>query len=94
MNFWKKMYSNSLIEINYDKFVLDPELNSKKIITDLGLNWEDKILKFYENKRTVETNSLFQVRSKIYQDSSKNWEKYEEYLSPVMSILKKNNIKF
>ena len=94
MNFWKKKYPMSLIEIDYDKFVLDYEKNSKLLIKKLGLSWEDKILRFHENNRAVETNSLLQVRSKVYQGSSKNWKKYEKHLLPIMEILKKNNIEF
>ena len=94
MNFWREKYPTSLIEIDYDKFVLDYEKNSKLLIEKIGLSWEDEILKFYENDRAVETNSLLQVRSKVYKDSSQNWKKYEKHLTPVMKILKNNNIKF
>ncbi|MDC3145314.1 sulfotransferase [Candidatus Pelagibacter sp.] len=94
MNFWRDKYPMRLIEINYDKFVLDYETNSKSVIAEIGLNWENEILKFYKNKRVVETNSLLQVRDKVYQDSSQKWKKYEKYLTPVMEILNKNNIKY
>ena len=94
MNFWREKYPNSLIEIDYDKFVLDYEKNSKLLIEKIGLSWEDEILKFHENNRAVETNSLLQVRSKVYKDSSQNWKKYEKHLTPIMEILKNNNIKF
>ena len=94
MNFWKERYPMSLIEVDYDKFVLDYETNSKSVIGKIGLNWENKILKFYENNRAVETNSLLQVRSKVYQDSSQKWKKYEKHLKPIMDILKNNNIEF
>ncbi len=94
MNFWREKYPYKLIEIDYDKFVLDYEKNSKKVIENIGLNWENEILKFHENNRAVETNSLLQVRSKVYQNSSQKWKKYEKYLKPVMDILKYNNIKF
>ena len=94
MKFWNEIYPNSLIEVDYDNFVMDYVSGSKSIIKDIGLNWEDKILKFHENNRAVETNSLLQVRDQVYQNSSKNWKKYEKYLTPVMEILKNNNIKF
>ncbi len=94
MNFWRDKYPSKLIEIDYDKFVLDYETNSKSVIAEIGLNWENKILKFYENNRAVETNSLLQVRSKVYQDSSQKWKKYEKHLKPMMDILKDNNIEF
>jgi len=94
MNFWREKFPMSLIEIDYDKFVLDYETNSKSLIEKIGLNWENKILKFHENNRAVETNSLLQVRSKVYKDSSKNWKKFEKHLIPIMDILKNNNIEF
>ena len=94
MKFWNEIYPNSLIEVDYDNFVMDYVSGSKSIIKDIGLNWEDKILKFHKNNRAVETNSLLQVRDQIYQNSSKNWKKYEKYLTPVTEILKNNNIKF
>ena len=94
MKFWNEIYPNSLIEVDYDNFVMDFVLGSKSIIEEIGLNWEDKILNFHENNRAVETNSLLQVRNQVYQNSSKNWKKYEKYLTPVMEILNKNNIKF
>ncbi len=94
MNFWRDKYPKRLIEIDYDKFVLDYETNSKLVIAQIGLNWENEILKFYKNKRVVETNSLLQVRDKVYQDSSQKWKKYEKYLTPIMKILDNNNIKF
>ena len=94
MNFWRKKYPTSLIEVDYDKFVLDHEANSKSVIEKIGLNWENEILKFHKNNRTVETNSLLQVRSKVYQDSSQKWKKYVKHLKPIMDILKNNNIEF
>ena len=94
MNFWRDKNPSRLIEIDYDKFVLDYETNSKSVIAEIGLNWESEILKFYENNRVVETNSLLQVRSKVYQDSSQKWKKYKKYLTTVMEILDNNNIKF
>ena len=88
------LYSHIVGQVDYDNFVMDYVSGSKSIIKDIGLNWEDKILKFHENNRAVETNSLLQVRDQVYQNSSKNWKKYEKYLTPVMEILKNNNIKF
>ena len=94
IEFWRSKYQENIIEINYDNFVLDYEENSKNLIKKIGLKWEDKILKFYENNRGVETNSLLQVRSKVYKNSSKQWKKYEKHLTPIIDILKENNINF
>ena len=94
MNFWREKFPKCIIEIDYDQFVLDYETNSKSVISKIGLKWENEIFKFYENNRAVETNSLLQVRSKVYQDSSRKWKKYEKHLKPIIDILKNNNIEF
>ena len=73
---------------------MDDEKNSKSVIKDLGLKWENKILRFYENSRSVETNSLLQVRNKVYKNSSLSWKKYDKYLTPISEILRNKNIKF
>ena len=44
--------------------------------TDLGFD----TIRRETGDRVVETNSLMQVRSKVYQDSSKNWKKYKKHL--------------
>lgn len=94
MKFWSIHYPDCFINVDYDRFVTDFVSNSKNIIKNIGLHWEDKILKFHENNRAVETNSLLQVRSKVYQDSSQNWKKYVKYLTTIMETLKNNNIEY
>ena len=94
MSFWNKLYPDRFLNIDYDKFVMDHTVNSKSLISKLGLVWEDNILNFNENKRVVETNSLLQVRSKVYKNSSQEWLKYKKHLSPIIEILKKNKISF
>ena len=94
MKFWKELYPDCFINIDYDKFVTNSEKNSKSLVKSLGLEWEDKIFQFSENERVVVTNSLFQVRSKVYKNSSQDWLKFKKHLSPITEILKKNKIIF
>ena len=94
MKFWKELYPDCLINIDYDKFVINSEKNSKSLVKSIGLEWEDKISQFSENERVVVTNSLFQVRSKVYKNSSQDWLKFKKHLSPIIEILKKNKIIF
>ena len=94
MKFWKELYPDCLINIDYDKFVTNSEKNSKSLVKSVGLEWEDKISQFSENERVVVTNSLFQVRSKVYKNSSQDWLKFKKHLSPIIEILKKNKIIF
>ncbi|MGX9355740.1 sulfotransferase family protein [Roseobacteraceae bacterium S113] len=69
-------------EVNYDVLTNDPEQESKKLIAAAGLEWDDACSRFYENKQTVSTLSLAQVRQPIYKSSSGAWKRYERELQP------------
>ena len=80
MKFWDKMYENRIFHLNYDKLTISQESETKKLIQHLELDWDDKCLFPYKNKRHVLTASQQQVREKIYQGSSREWLKFEPYL--------------
>ena len=94
MEFWKKKFSNKIININYENFVNNYENNVRELFKNLNLNWEDHLFDFQKNNRAVETASFLQVRSKVYKNSSEQWKKYKNFLKPMMEILKKNDISF
>ena len=94
MNFWKKKYSDKIININYEKFVQDYENGVRQLFKKLNLKWENQLFDFHKNNRAVETASFFQVRSKVYKNSSEQWKKYQNYLKPMMKVLTKNDISF
>ncbi len=72
MIFWNKSLYNFIYEnlINYSKKEI------RKLIQYCDLNWNDKCLKFYNNKRLIRTASDTQVRNKIYKTSMNSWKKY------------------
>ena len=67
--------------------IADFDNKAKQIVSHVGLNWDDKCLKFYENDRAVKTASLTQVRKPIYNSSVGRWKKYEDYLKPLIKEL-------
>jgi tetratricopeptide (TPR) repeat protein len=66
-----------------------PEEMSRRLIDFCGLDWDDRCLKFHENKRTVRTASSWQVRQPLYQTSRERWRNYEKYLGPLVEELSK-----
>ena len=94
MKFWNGKFPEKIINIKYENLVDNFELEVKNLFKNLNLKWEDQVLKFYDNTRSVETASFLQVRKNIYKNSSEEWKKYQNYLSPMIEVLKKNNIKF
>jgi len=94
MKFWFEKFDNKIININYEKFVIDHEKGIKEVIDKLNLKWQDKLKNYDANKRPVETASFLQVRNKIIKNTSEKWKKYQDYLETMQKILKANNIKF
>jgi hypothetical protein len=89
MKFWKKQFPESIIEIEYEKLIENPNIEIKKIIKKSDLDWNPECLKYYNNKRTIKTASDTQARSKIYKKSKGSWKNYEKYLKRY--LIKLNN---
>jgi hypothetical protein len=87
MKHWHEVYPNDIYDIQYEKLIEDQEEETKKLIDYCGLDWEEECLKFYENKRSVNTASSEQVRQPIYKGAMFAWKNYESELGPLIEIL-------
>jgi len=94
MSFWVKKFKSQIINIKYEDFVQNFEVQTKNILLEINLNWEDDLRNYEKTNRAVRTASFQQVRGKIKKNTSKQWEKYSDYLKPMQKILKNNQIKF
>jgi hypothetical protein len=94
MKHWENLYPKKIYHLKYENFVNDFDIEVKKIISYLNINWEDSIKEFYENPRVVMTASNMQVRNPIYKGSSEEWKTYKNFLKPAMKILDKYNINY
>ena len=94
MNYWKSLFDKKIININYENFVKDYEKNTRDIINNLDLKWEDGIKSYKNIDKPVTTASLHQVRGKILKNTSDQWKQYQENLSKVQTLLKSKNINF
>ena len=90
INFMKqinKVYEDRIYNLNYELLVAEPEVEVRKVLKFLNLDWDDSVLKFSKSKRAVKTVSTNQVRQAIYKGSSAQWEKYSEFLNPYFDNL-------
>ena len=78
MIYWKKLIPNFIIDVDYEDLVSDSNSQIKKLIKLLDLNWDDKCIKFYENKRPIKTASDTQARQSIYKSSINTWKNFED----------------
>ena len=81
MTFWKKIYINSIFDLEYESLVHKPEENIKKMISFCEIKWDKIFLQPDKNKKEVFTASAFQIREKLNFNSVGNWKNYYEELS-------------
>ena len=87
MNFWKEKFPNRIYDFVYEDVVKNFEVESKKLIEYIDLDWEEECLNFNKVKRVIKTNSSFQVRQGIYKESLTEWHNYREYLQTFINKL-------
>ena len=87
MKFWKSKGSEFIYDVNYEKLVLDPNTEIKKLIKFCDLDWDDDCLKFYENKRPIKTVSISQARKPLFKSSISSYENYKSFLKELFLSL-------
>jgi hypothetical protein len=88
MDHWRKLLpEGAFLDVCYEDVVADQETQSRRIIEYCGLEWNDACLDFHQNKRTVRTASLTQVRRPMYRSSVERWRHYEQFLQPLLDAL-------
>ena len=65
-----KSFSDFIYDLNYEKFISNPEAESKKLMEYCNLPWSKRCLEFYKRKDIVSnTASDVQIRKAINEDS-------------------------
>ena len=78
---FKKIYPNFIYELQYEKFVDDPENESKKLLDYCNLPWDKKCLEYYKRKDLIsKTASNIQIRKAIFKNSSEKYLPYRQLL--------------
>lgn len=89
---WRDLLGDRFHEVNYEKTVEKTEINARKIIEYLKLEWEGSCLEFHRQSSSVTTASAVQVREKAHTRSVGLWRRYEAQLQPVREILQEAGI--
>lgn len=87
VEFWREKLPGGFHEIHYENLIAEPEAQSRALLAACDLDWEDQCLSFYENKRSVATLSVAQVRQPMYATSLKGWKRFEDELAPMIEAL-------
>ncbi|MDY7025676.1 MAG: sulfotransferase [Pseudomonadota bacterium] len=67
VDYWKQSAgpNESLLDIQYESLVENPEQQIKRLLEYLGLEWDEACLSFHQNRRAVRTTSSTQVRQPL-----------------------------
>ena len=87
MGYWQERLPQQILTIQYEDLVEDLEHKSRELIEHIGLPWDERCLRFYEDERIVKTASQWQVRQPLYKTSIGRWKNYDAYLGPLKEVL-------
>lgn len=87
MAFWHQKYPGRIYDLDYEMLTEDFENQTRRLLDHIGLQFEESVFEFHKTKREVTTASATQVRQALYTGSSRSWEKYRDYLKPMLDIL-------
>lgn len=75
--------------IRYEDLVTDPMGETQRLLDFLGLGWDEAVLRHHEHARNrrISTPSYHQVTQPIYQDAKYRWQRYADYLQPILPVL-------
>ncbi|MGH7023652.1 MAG: sulfotransferase family protein, partial [Caulobacteraceae bacterium] len=71
----------------YEDLVADTEGQVRRLLAFLGLPFDPACLRFFENRRPVETPSSEQVRRPISSEAIGQWRRFETRLGPLVDAL-------
>ena len=87
MRHWKECLGEDMLEISYEKLVIDQEKTTRKILDFCGLEFEPKCMEFWKTGRTVLTLSQDQVRKPMYDSSVARHERFGSLLQPLRDAI-------
>jgi hypothetical protein len=76
-----------LLEVNYEDIIRDQPAASRRLISFVGLPWDDEVLRFHESSAPSATASAVQVRRPIYSSSVGKWRHHAERLASLRARL-------
>jgi len=92
MQHWYSLIPDFIYPLHYERLVTNQEEESRELLEFCGLDWEDKVLNFQENKRSVRTASVVQVRQKMYTSSANKWQRYAKHLELLKQFFEEKGI--
>jgi len=77
----------AMIEVSYEALLDEFETQARRLLEFIGLEWDERCLRFHESDRPVRTLSQAQVREPLFHSSVGRWKPYERFLQPLRDAL-------
>ncbi len=87
MNHWKQVLTLPILDVRYEDVVKDVKGQSRRMLEFIGLGWDDRCIRFYENRRGVATASREQVRQPVYASSVGRSKHFRAHLAELITLL-------
>lgn len=87
MQHWHKTMPGVIYDVCYEALARDPESEIRKLLAACDLAFQDNCVRFEKTDAVVKTASAFQVRQPMYTSSVGLWEKYRQFLGPLLDEL-------
>ncbi len=84
---WQDVLGDRLIEVDYEAIVTDQENQTREILDQLELEFEQACLDFEQNSSASATASTVQVRQKVHTQSVNKWKNYSNELQSLKKFL-------
>ena len=89
MKHWHEALPNEIYNVSYEALTHDPGTEIRKLLAACDLEWQDTCLDFDKSDGIVKTASAYQARQPMYTSSVRLWEKYGEFIQPMLDELGK-----
>lgn len=93
MDHWDDVLPGKVLCVQYENMVHDTENTVRKVLSHIGVDFEESCMRFYENKRAVRTASSEQVRQPINTKGIGQWQTVADHLEPLIESLGKDTMK-
>ena len=88
MQHWQQILpADTLLDVSYEALVEDLQQQLSRVLDFIGLEWNDRCLRFFETQRPVDTASAAQVRQPLYRKSIERWRHYQSHIAPLCEAL-------
>ena len=89
---WREVLGARMVEVHYEDLVSDQENQTRRLLDELGLGFEEACLHFDSNVAPVATASSVQVREKVHTRSVEKWKKFAAQLQPLEERLQAGGV--